>query len=209
MSKKKAILIILAVALLCAIAVTGTLAYLTATTQKPVVNTFMASSPFLAGEFNLVESKVAKNGDGSYSFAEPVVEVLENTYDVIPSTDLPKDPFVRIIDKSEVPAYLYVEVVDGLADSGLTYTMASCWTKLDNVTGLNGGAVYVYKNGELVTEKTEGLDRIDLLADNKIHVADELHIADENGIALKFYGYLAQASAGDAATAFGACFKKN
>lgn len=219
MSKKKTLLTILAVVLVCCIAVTGTLAYLTATSNggNAVVNTFTA-----AGGGNLIdpddgddsngkegfflkEVKVEANDKLEYSFVEGV-EVDKNEYKAQPSTDLPKDPYVRIVGKTAVPAYLYVEVVDGLSGSGLGYTMASCWTKLDGVTGSTyGGQIYVYNNGELVTDSTD-LSQIHLLDGNKITVGDSVTIDSE--IALSFYGYLAQATAGaDAAAAFNTCFK--
>ena len=217
MSKKKTLLTILAVMLVCCIAVVGTLAFLTETTDKAVVNTFTAAgggkliddddndpSDGVEGFF-LKETKVKANANGSYSFVDPKEEVENNSYKVVPSTDLPKDPYVRIVGKTEIPAYLYVEVVDGLANSGLSYEMAGCWTKLDNVTGKNGGQIYVYKNGELVTDKTAALAEIKLLDGDKITVGDDVTI-DENGIQLKFYGYLAQATAGTPEVAFNTCF---
>ena len=55
---------------------------------------------------------------------------------------------------------------------GLSYDMADCWAKLDGVTGKNGGAVYVYcdetKNPVIVTNETQGLDKIFILKNNII-----------------------------------------
>lgn len=223
MSKKKTLLTILAVVLVCCIAVTGTLAFLTEKVNDPVVNTFTAAGGGrLIDEddgnddngkegFFLKESQVAQQENGSYDYVlvgEKKVEVDNNSYKVVPSTDLPKDPYVRIVGKTEIPAYLYVEVVDGLNGSGLSCNMASCWIKLDGVTGNNGGQIYVYNNGELVTDKTAALAQIQLLDGNKIIVGDDVSISAANGIQLKFYGYLAQATAGENATAaFNTCFK--
>lgn len=223
MSKKKTLLTILAVVLVCCIAVTGTLAYLTEKVNTPVVNTFTAAGDgkLIKDDdkddtngkegFFLKESEVEQKANGSYDYKlvnGEKVEVDKNSYKVLPGTNLPKDPYIRIVGKTEVPAYLYVEVVDGLANSGLSYTMATCWTKLTGVTGNNGGQIYVYNNGELVTDETIALSQISLLAGNQITVGDDVKITGTNGIQLSFYSYLAQASAGtDATTAFNACFK--
>lgn len=218
MSKRKIFLTILAVVLVCCISVIGTLAFLTETTDNPVVNTFTAAGGGKLIDdddgddsngkegFFLKETKVVANANGSYSFVNPKEEVESNSYKVVPSTDLPKDPYVRIVGKTEIPAYLYVEVVDGLANSGLSYTMADCWTKLDGVTGNHSGQIYVYNNGELVTDQTTALAQIKLLGGDKITVGDDVTIG-ESGIQLLFYGYLAQATAGaEAASAFHTCF---
>ncbi len=220
MSKKKTLLTILAVVLVCCIAVAGTLAFLTERVETPVVNTFTAAgggrlidpddndpSDGVEG-FYLKESEVKQNDNGSYSFKLEngnKIEVDKNSYKVVPSTNLPKDPYVRIVGKTEVPAYLYVEVVDGLEGTGLSYTMASSWTKLDGIKGTHGGQIYVYNNGELVTNTTN-LAQIQLLAGDEIVVNDTLTIAENTSVNLQFYGYLAQATAGDAATAFTTCF---
>lgn len=212
MSKKKTLLTILAVMLVCCIAVVGTLAFLTEETDEAVVNTFTAAGGGKLieddGSFDLKEHEAVRQDDGSYELN--TTEVQANDYSVVPSTDLPKDPFVRILKKTEVPAYLYVEVVDGLANSGLSYTMADCWAKLDGVTGKNSGAVYVYcdattKAPVIVTNETD-LSSIAVLSGNIVKVDDSISITAENGIQLKFYGYLAQASAGAPADAFNICF---
>ena len=64
MSKKKTLLTILAVMLVCCIAVTGTLAVLFAKTSEPVVNTFTAAGDgkLVTGDFTLKEHIAAKIG---------------------------------------------------------------------------------------------------------------------------------------------------
>lgn len=211
MSKKKTLLTIMAVVLVICIAVMGTLAFLTKESAA-VKNTFIAQGGGdIAKAVTLKEHEAVKGDKGGYTLNDNKV-VDSNKYSVLPKTNLPKDPFITIIEKTEVPGYLYVEVVDGLANTGLSYAMADCWAKLDGVTGKNGGAVYVYcdetKNPIIVTNETQGLDKIFILKNNEIVVNDTVGIAKDQTVNIDFYGYLAQANAGvDAADTFSKCFK--
>ena len=207
MSKKKTLLTILAVMLVCCIAVTGTLAVLFAKTSEPVVNTFTATSQLVTGEFTLKEHIAAKQNDGSYKLTEETTNdtVKGNDYYVLPKTNLPKDPHITITGKTNAPAYLYVEVV-GKLPTGMHYAMADCWTKLEGVTGNNGGVIYVYKNGTPIDEKSTGLDNISIIKNDTITVDDVPGLAEGQKVSLSFYAYLGQASVGTAAEAYTACF---
>lgn len=200
MTKRKTIYTILAVVLVCCIAVAGTLAFLTAET-KEVKNTF-TSTPTL-GKIDLKEHEATANDKGVYTLG--TAEVTSNSYKVLPGVDLPKDPFITISEKSDVASYLYVEVVDNLgANSGLSYALTSDWTKLD-VKGANGGDVYVYQNGLLITE-VNAPATVSILKDDVVTVGQDVNVG-EDGVDITFYGYMAQASAGaDAAAAYTACF---
>ena len=200
MTKRKTIYTILAVVLVCCIAVAGTLAYLTAQTTE-VKNTF-TSTPTL-GKIDLKEHEATANDKGVYTLG--TAEVTSNSYKVLPGVDLPKDPFITISEKSDVASYLYVEVVDNLgANSGLSYALTSDWTKLD-VKGANGGAVYVYKDSMLITNENAPAT-VFILKDNVVTVGQDVNVGND-GVDITFYGYMAQASAGaDAAAAYTACF---
>ena len=209
MSKKKTLLTILAVMLVCCIAVTGTLAVLFAKTSEPVVNTFTAAGDgkLVTGDFTLKEHIAAKQTDGSYKLTEETTNdtVKGNDYYVLPKTDLPKDPFITITGKTNAPAYLYVEVVDGLP-AGMHYNMASCWTRLEGVTGNNGGVIYVYNNGTPIDENSTGLENIAIIAGNTITVDDVPGLAEGQKVSLSFYAYLGQASVGTPSEAYVKCF---
>lgn len=196
MNKKKVLAMVLALVLVCALSVTGTLAYLQAKTETPVVNTFVAAGGGKLigdnGEFVLAEHKAAANTSGVYSLGTE--EVTENSYNVLPGMTIPKDPFIRITEKTSAPAYLYVEVVGTLDSTVYTYSIDSAWTQLSGVTGPNGGKVYVYST--VVTDTTD-LTSIGILKDNKIAVADASDLKLSSNNTLSFYGYLAQASVGD------------
>ena len=209
MSKKKTLLTILAVMLVCCIAVTGTLAVLFAKTSEPVVNTFTAAGDgkLVTGDFTLKEHIAEQQKNGSYTLTKETTNntVTGNHYDVLPRTDLPKDPFITITGKTNAPAYLYVEVVDGLP-AGMHYNMASCWTRLEGVTGNNGGVIYVYNNGTPIDENSTGLENIAIIAGNTIKVDDVPGLAEGQKVSLSFYAYLGQASVGTPSEAYVKCF---
>lgn len=209
MSKKKTLLTILAVMLVCCIAVTGTLAVLFAKTSEPVVNTFTAAGDgkLVTGEFTLKEHIAAKQTDGSYKLTGETTNntVTGNHYDVLPRTDLPKDPYITITEKTNAPAYLYVEVV-GELPTGMSYDMADCWTKLDGVTGNHNGVIYVYNNGTPIDDESTGLDNISIIKNDTITVSDEPGLTEGQEVSLSFYAYLGQASVGTPAQAYTACF---
>ena len=207
MSKKKTLLTILAVMLVCCIAVAGTLAVLFAKTCEPVVNTFTATSQLVTGEFTLKEHIAEQQKNGSYTLTTETTNdtVTGNHYDVLPKTDLPKDPYITITEKTNAPAYLYVEVV-GELPTGMHYDMADCWTKLEGVTGNNGGVIYVYNNGTPIDDESTGLENIAIIAGNTITVDDVPGLAEGEEVSLSFYAYLGQASVGTPSEAYVKCF---
>ena len=188
---KKKLLIALAIVLVIAMSVTGTLAYLTANTGA-VTNTFIVGKVFDEEDsdthknFELLEHGITGK-PGEYTLTAE--EVNGNEYTVMPGVDIPKDPFVRVNNPVGVDVYLFVEVVD---DTGrqLTVTVDSAkWTKLAGVTGTHGGDVYTLASGRLTAGST--LDATYILANNEIAVANET-IVDPGRIT--FYGYLIQAA---------------
>lgn len=215
MCKKKILFTICSMALICATSIAGTLAFLTNKTDDPVVNTFTAAgggklieSTADGGSFVLAEHAAIADDLGNYTLGTNTVTA--NNYAVLPGVDLPKDPFITITGKTSAPAYLYVEVVDGISDNdALSFEIDASWTELNGVVGPQGGKVYVYSNDGapvIVTDATN-LDSLNIIKDKTVKVANnEIVIADE-GINLKFYGYLAQASAGTSAeSVYTTCF---
>ena len=199
MSKKKTLLTILAVVLVCCIAVAGTLAVLTMASTKPVQNTFIAAGGGeLAAGLELKEHKAVPQENGTYTLDKSEV-VYANEYKALPGVDLPKDPFITIDKKTDAPAYLYVEVVNGLGANGLSFSVNENWTKLNDVTGKNCGYVYVYMNGKILTNDNAPGDVYILTADsngNTITVSENLALTGNAKVNLDFYGYMVQASAG-------------
>ena len=231
MRKKNLSLALLAMVLVCAISVTGTMAYLTKTTGE-VKNTFIAAGGGdLIGEngaFTLQEVKVVKDEQGAYTLSKEADATTEaNSYDVIPGVDLAKRPFITITDKTSAPAYLYVKVVgtNALSATGLTFTMETGWVELTDLADKeNDIKIYVYgsKDGETakgtVISSTDSAKDFtyDIIANDEIVVEDNATKVKDlttTGKTLSFYAYLAQATvtdgdlaSSDPATVYTTCF---
>lgn len=187
---KKSLLTAVALVLVCVMSVMGTMAYLTKTTNV-VTNTFAAASLIdEKGEFTLVEHEAIMNEDGTYTLEENS-EVFENSYTVYPGVDLPKDPFVRIQSFTGEEAYLFIEVVDNTGDYLTATVDAENWIAT-NLTGNNGGVVYVYTVKNEVAKVIADIASINILADKTVEVADDAELTGNEKI--EFYGYLLQAT---------------
>ena len=139
----------------------------------------------LVDTFLLYESEASRTELGDYSLTE--VSVTENSYILMPGVDIPKDPTISITGKTDIPAYLYIEVVDGITDSAITYSLTTVWTEVADITGPNGGKVYVYTPA--MTEDME----IQILQGNIIIVSQTLdHSNVSKSYSLDFYAYMAQ-----------------
>ncbi len=189
---KKKLLIALAIVLVVAMSVTGTLAYLTANTGA-VTNTFTVGKVFDEEDsdthknFELLEHGITGK-PGEYTL-DLQSEVSGNEYTVMPGVNIPKDPFVRVNRPVGVDVYLFVEVVDGTSEQ-LTVTVDPAkWTKLAGVTGTHGGDVYTLASGKLTEGNT--LEATYILANNEIAVANATIV---NPGKVTFYGYLIQAA---------------
>lgn len=206
--KKKTLTIAIALVLVVALAVGATWAYLTAKTD-PVTNTFTVGKLFdQGGALTLKEHKAVAQTSGEYSYKVNNEEVTGNEYNLLPSTKIEKDPFVKVTNlKAGASCYLYVEVVASDVSSVLKYSVADTWQLLDGVRGKNGGAVYVYKTND-GNRVTADVTATGILAGNLVEVND-FDVNSDATASLTFYGYLCQ-SAGfaDAAAAFTECFGK-
>lgn len=206
--KKKTLTIALALVLVVALAVGASYAYLTAQTGE-VKNTFTVGTLIDQNKFVLKEHKVAYDqATGNYTYVlenDAKVETDANTYSQLaPKMEVPKDPFISFRDEVKNPAYVFVEICDTTGGQ-IGYTVAGGWTKLDNVTGKNGGAVYAY-NTKVVGNPIADLP---ILNGDSITVKETATAANLNGATLTFYGYLCQATGfSTAADAFGTCFGK-
>lgn len=170
--------------------------------EQPITGT--ASITAKLGSVQVLESEAVPNALGEYTL-NTALAVTENTYNiVIPGLDIPKDPYVVIHDKTEVPVYIFVEVVNKLSGSELTFAIDDdYWLELTGFQGANGGTVYVY-----TTNKTSAAaavadpGRINILDGKQVTVGQELlHGLTEN-LGLSFYATITDTSAADAATAY-------
>lgn len=156
MNKKRILLTALALILVCALSIMGTVAFLEAETNT-VTNTFVAAGgpgPFVDGEgesrkFALKEYDVEASTTGKYVLKNvgeegqvAYKEVESITYsNVMPGTKIPKNAFVKLSRSvytdedgktyTPAPAYLFIEVIDGLPDDEYKWDVnAANWTQL-------------------------------------------------------------------------------
>lgn len=221
MNKKRTLLTVVALILVCVLSVMGTLAFLKSTTNT-VTNTFVAAGgpgPFVdkkdgVEQFQLLEYKVNQSSTGKYT--STTEEVAENSYSVLQGTTIPKQAFVKLSRTgakvgeetiAPAPAYLYIEVIDGLEEQYEWTVDTQNWKPLS----IAGRELYLY-TGEFADENdvitTIAVDtKIDIITDDEIVVKDEA--LSSNTLTLKFNAYLAQASTGetdDPIAVFNACF---
>lgn len=193
------------------------------TIEKEYTVTFTAD---LAETFVLQEHEAIRNDDGSYKLAtqknttdgEEKLTTDGQSYELIPGLDIPKDPHIVITDKSEIPAYLYIEIVEDvdtmkvdntdvkLISYGLTTNwmpVPSDWNPSNPVTPKHGGIIYIYKGDsntpvKLVKDSTDPSAStnytIPILHD-KVYVSQHVKHINTNGTSdlLTFYAYLIEA----------------
>ena len=146
----------------------------------------------LADNVLLQEHEAVRNADGSYKLNGnllPTESKHGNTYDLLPGLDVPKDPFVTVVNKTPIGAYLYIEVVDTPNDA-ITYAIDNGnWTRL---TAITDREIYVYKNGLVLTNANCPTEAIPILKDNKITVSQDLlekNTADDDFLTFSAYLY--------------------
>ena len=176
----------ISVALIAAISIMGTLAYLTAQQEQEVTNTFVA-----AGGGNIIDPdpsdpdpKVPADLDDGFFLAETPVKyenatysldttaanyVLANNYEkVVPNTELPKDPFVKADIVTDVKAYVFVEVTNSLNKALTAEIDTDKWAPI-----AAGSNVYYYKaGGDGIITGADGYD-----VDAKILKGDKISVA--------------------------------
>lgn len=125
----------------------------------------------LAGNLELFEHKAVRDADTGEYTLDASTEVAANSYLLIPGLDVPKDPTVRITNKSAIDAFLYVEVTDTL--DGITYAMTDEWLAL-NITGKT---VYVYKGDTAapkIVDEAFGTGEVKLIKGDVFGVTDQI-----------------------------------
>ena len=135
---KKTLTIILAFALVIAMSVAGTVAYLTS--QDSVANTFTVGKV----KITLDEAKVDTNGAAVTSEGR----VKANSYKLIPGHTYTKDPIIHVDANSE-KCWLFVKVENGISaieDSANSAKTIAAQLAANGWSAVNGAAnVYAYK----------------------------------------------------------------
>lgn len=164
---KKAMILACALTMAASATVGGTVAWLVTKTDE-VKNTFTYGDI----DITLEETPNTDVGDQNPDDNDPNT----NTYEMVPGTEIFKDPTVTVLGDSEA-CWLFVEVTPS-ANFGdfMTYEMAGGWTPLDGVDN-----VYY-----LETAYDAADQEFAVLKDNSVSVAeditkDELNALDESG----------------------------
>lgn len=181
MNQKRRIAVLFAVLFLLSVAVFA--AFSKYIKDIPVEGTVTFHAD-LADSIELVESKAQKDPyNGSYFLT--AAETNSNEYVLLPGLDVPKDPKIRIEGKSDIPAYLYVEVFSTLPTT-VTYSLTSRWIDL-GLVGPNGGKIYGYD-----TELDGSVENftVSILQNDMLYVSDQLKRSTQG--TLTFYAYMAQ-----------------
>ena len=185
---KKALLLALCAVLLVVSTVFATLAYLTSTTEV-VENTFTIGSV----KITLDEAKVTE-----YGVKDGDTRVTENEYKLIPGHKYIKDPMVHVAKGSE-PCYLFVKVIDEIADIQDTKTVATQmkdngWIKLDGVDN-----VYYFINTVDASAAAQSIHVFE-----EFTIKSNADVASYDGLTITVQAYAVQADGfADAADAWG------
>lgn len=198
MKKAKILTMILAFVLVICLTVMGTVAYLKASTDTPVENTFTAGKLFDDNtNFNITEHKATPdaNQTGVYTLGSDIVTT--NSYTLVPGQNVPKDPTVNV-KELKASAYLFIEFI-GTKPTGISYSVNSTnWTKLQSggadVTGANGGTIYYHPTTLRPSTTTQTFA---VLAGDSTYASGVVTVADNydtaNGdFSIKIYSYICQ-----------------
>lgn len=158
-----------------------------------------------SGEFAIYENANTMETNGDYATQEAVIpsgtledgSLIGNSYFLIPGTEIPKNPYITLTNKTSIPAYLYlaveVETEGESFDEDVSYAVDSnYWTPINNNIEGDTRLVYAYSLNGTIKKVAEGDDAtFSVLDDNQIVVASLKKLA--KGGKLSFTGYLIQA----------------
>ncbi len=180
---KKIVALVLAIVLVCAASVMGTLAYLNSTTV-------IATNTFTVGDVKITLDEAKVN---EYGVAIGTDRVTGNTYKLIPGHTYTKDPTIHVQKGSE-ECYVFVKVENGLADIEAGTTIAqqmekNDWTKLTGVDGVEN--VYYYQR--TVDARSDAID-LPVFGEFTINSAlDAEDLSNYGGANITVTGYAIQA----------------
>ncbi|MBP3623427.1 MAG: hypothetical protein J6J19_05095 [Oscillospiraceae bacterium] len=168
---KKPLTVLLALVLVIAMSVAGTMAYLTS--DATVTNTFTVGK--VAITMDEKDTDNDDNRDDNVTMPDNTVRDKANAYKLIPGVTYTKDPIIHVDSLSE-DCYLFVKVVNGIKDyeaAGATTIAAQMaakgWKLVDETNG-----IYVY--AENTANKTV------VSAGSNITVFESFKIADNANI---------------------------
>lgn len=181
---KKTLTVLLALVLVIAMSVAGTMAYLTSTTDT-VTNSFTVGKVAIT----LDEAQVDVYGTA----VTPATRVKANTYKLIPGHSYTKDPTIHVAADSE-DCYLFVKVEDGLTAIEADKTIAAQlgtnnWKAVEGVAN-----VYVYaKNTDAKTIVPASKTVTDVPVFGSFTLTSTASVADYANAQIKVTAYAIQA----------------
>ena len=152
----------------------------------------------LANNVELRERKIVRKNDGTYETTAETITNGTQSYTLVPGQDVPKDPHIIIEGKTDIPANLYVEIVDTSdTEKGvklIDYSVTDIWERAaDQSLNKHGGTVYKYK-GDALTSANTPKDPIGILKGDKVTVSQYVKSHDltneQAQDSLTFYVYL-------------------
>lgn len=126
------------------------------------------------GKIALYEHEANKKASGQYELNTDKT-VSDNTYDtVIPGLDIPKDPYVEITNKTQIPAYVFLIVNETAWPNTMEYELEEHWKPLSGYDD-----VYVYSNNDGPIKVTGNIATIKIIENDTITVSQEYTGPDE------------------------------
>ena len=111
----------------------------------------------------------------------------------MPGVDIPKDPHIIIEGKTEIPAYLYIEVRESVPNTAIVWNIEDHWLETDKLEPqTEGNKVYVYCTDGVPQKITTDLT-VYILEGNTVTVNQALLHGDNTNL-LAFDAYLIEAT---------------
>ncbi|MBR0157811.1 MAG: hypothetical protein IJM24_01880 [Clostridia bacterium] len=154
----------------------------------------------LAENLKIQEHPAVREHDGSYELNTDADPVQVQEYKLMPGVDIPKDPFVTVEGKTNIPGWLFVEIDDSKLPEEVTYAVRTEWIDTGR-TGDYGGKLYVYNKALVTADTQQGTDDAIELTEFYVLAPDDRgntitvsqYLARETDAKLNFYAYLCQA----------------
>lgn len=193
MQKKNVLTMALSVSLVGVIAVGGTLAYLTSTTEK-VTNTFTGSAGIT---MTLDEAKVGQ--DGQAIVGSEAARVKKNEYsNILPGVEYDKDPTVTLNTVPTGGVYVFARI-EGLDTTGTDqYTvsadLSNQWSKVSAGDGMDGIYVYIGDDADADAAIVTGTGALDDIFEHVTFTYDQSGAAAPAIKKINVVAYAIQAS---------------
>ena len=182
--KKKFALMATSLVLVAALAVGGTLAYLTS--QDTVTNTFTV------GNVTITLDEADVNPDGSP--IQNATRVDANEYKLIPGHQYTKDPTIHVSQGSE-PCYLFVKVENGISDIEASESTIASQMSTNGWVALSDESNIYYYSGTVDASATA----VDTPVFGEFTIKGDANVANYNTATVEITAYAVQADGFDTA----------